>query len=252
MKNSIIALGVLLLCPLTALSQDSALTEHWVVETPQGTCRLRLTEDADRLGEGRIEMVEPGCGLPPIKRYVIPETQKIRFLNGQGEAVLTLVYRAEASYIGQLETNEFVRLHRPEPATDHSADATLSPRTARPERPSRLLSERPSIYNRPSGSDDCIRYADTRLCADEADTGLPASAAFHPPVFTLESLNLHFMAGGESSLVGHVEAGKCLRVQGCIDRSLDDEIWCEVEDGDDWSWMLKQGDDFVYAKTGCN
>lgn len=228
---------------LAGLSATGSAQTVWGIEAYSDVCRVVLVEDENRIGQGTIDHLDEGCRVGPFERYAVGNMGEVRFLGASGD-ILMLVMPDGAGYDGYVGDGDPVTMSvmSSEPARRFSSPDRARP----PARPSHAAGG----FGKASAP-ECVRYYDSRQCAQDHDLGMPGSRFDLLPIETRARMNKRFMANLNSSVEGQIEAGVCVEVRNCTERMIDEEIWCEVDHDGDWSWILKQDAQYVYAGAGC-
>lgn|GEM_PF-4074627 len=234
---------ILLFMAVTGLAATSSAQTVWGIEAYSDVCRVVLIEDDNRIGQGIIDHLDEGCRVGPFERYAVGDRGEVRFLSASGD-ILMSVMPDGPGYEGYVGDGE--------PVTMSVMSSKAARRYPAPERPRPLARPHraPADVSEPAAA-ACVRYYDTGQCAQDHDLGLPGSRFDLLPVETRARMNKRFMASLNSSIEGQIDAGVCVEVRNCTERMIDDEIWCEIDHDGDWSWILKQDAQFVYAGAGC-
>ena len=108
----------------------------------------------------------------------------------------------------------------------------------------------PPAPNTPAGQ-GCLVYYDSRLCARPEDVGAPRLTAGPGALQTLTTMNVRFLPGANSSIIGKLQVGTCIETTNCREAPFNGGLWCEVRLDFRTGWILKQDDEFVYSRNGC-
>lgn len=217
----------------------------WAMTAYNDVCRVSLSEDADRIGEGDVRRLDNRCRISPVTRYRVVDQGSILFLDDGGTLLGRVDPLSRGGYSGVIDDGvalEFsLIMTRPDP---------------RPTpRPKPIFTPRPPLdipTGRGQTASDCLRYPDTGLCAQNQDVGLPGDRFNLLPIETRARMNVHFMGNSSSSVEGQVAPRTCMPVKNCSESLLNKEVWCQVNWKDNkWGWVLKQDREFVYAHAGC-
>lgn len=225
------------------LAATASAQTVWGIEAYSDVCRVVLVEDENRIGQGTIDHLDQGCRVGPFERYAVGDRGTVRFLGANGD-ILMAVTPEGPGYTGIIGDGDAVTM-----SVMGTEPARRAPPPDRP-RPAPAPNRGAAGFGKTAVA-DCVRYYDTGECAQDHDLGLPGSRFELLPVETRARMNKRFMASLSSSIEGQIEPRVCMEVRNCTESMINKEVWCEVSHDGDWSWILKQDAEFVYAGAGC-
>lgn len=97
----------------------------------------------------------------------------------------------------------------------------------------------------------CLVYYDNRLCARPEDVGPPLLSAGPGALTVLTTMNVRFLPGVSSMIIGKLQVGTCIETTNCREAPFNGGLWCEVRLDNRSGWIIKQDDQFVYSRNGC-
>lgn len=97
----------------------------------------------------------------------------------------------------------------------------------------------------------CTAYVDSGRCAETWDLGAPEFVGGRSSITTLARMDVRFLNNPTSRVIDSVEQGQCIDTTACREAPFKGGLWCEVRVGNFSGWVLKQDDQFVYARNGC-
>ena len=210
----------------------------WGLQAQGDVCRITFTQQGLAAGINRVLHHDGGCmaGMGSVAGYS----------SSNGGNTLML-YDAGAQMIGRIdkETDSYW--------VGMIGDGTPMEMSymGQGPRPGQAAAPQPPAQSPNMGSvSACLKYYDSRACADPRDQGDPVAQGIGA-LQTLTRMNVRFLGNTNSQVIGTLERGTCIDTSGCRKDPFGDGLWCEIKLDYKTGWILKQDAEFVYSQNGC-